>query len=130
MERVRQSSTILNDLGLTPGHMKALLMLEPGTQRPMGALAEHFGCDASTMTWLIDRLEERGLVERRNLPKDRRVKAIALTPRGIETKAELEGRLYEAPAEILALDGSLLAALETALEQLVLAGERHTSAHH
>jgi DNA-binding MarR family transcriptional regulator len=60
------------------------------------------------MTWLVDRLEERGLVERRMLPADRRVKAVALTPSGAKAKAELIERLYEPPAELLALDRDTL----------------------
>ena len=47
---------------------------------------------------MIDRLESRGLVERRMLPTDRRVKTVALTPLGATTKAELFTRLHEPPA--------------------------------
>jgi len=114
----RRTSGILEELGLTPGHLKALLMLEPDGARPMGSLAQQFNCDASTMTWLVDRLEERGLVERRGLPTDRRVKTIALTPVGREMKAKLEERLYEPPAAVVALDSSVLEALRDALTEV------------
>src|SRR5437868_2689126 len=80
MTQFGRSSGILQRLGLTPGHMKLLLHLDDQGGRAMGTLAQSFRCDASTMTWLVDRLEERGLVERRVLPGDRRVKAVALTP--------------------------------------------------
>jgi DNA-binding MarR family transcriptional regulator len=70
------------------------------------------------MTWLVDRLEERGLVERRGLPTDRRVKTIALTPVGREMKAKLEERLYEPPAAVVALDSSVLEALRDALTKV------------
>lgn len=125
MARVGHSSDVLHELGLTPGHMKVLLLLEPGAQRPMGTLAEHFGCDASTITWLVDRLEDRGLVERRSLSHDRRVKAIALTERGIATKGELESRLYEPPPEILSLRPSVLEQLQKALEKVLLHQHPH-----
>lgn len=118
MARVSRSSQVLRELGLTPGHMKALLLLEADSQRPIGSLAEEFNCDASTMTWLVDRLEERGLVERRNLPQDRRVKAIALTPLGVDMKAQLESRLYEPPPQILALPTDVLARIRVALRDL------------
>jgi DNA-binding MarR family transcriptional regulator len=118
MQQFGRTSAILEQLGLTPGHMKALLMLDADEPRPMGALAQRFACDASTMTWLVDRLEERGLVERRGLPSDRRVKTIALTERGRQTKAELERRLYEPPAEFLKLDRSVLEALHDVLCRL------------
>ncbi len=113
-----QSSATLRDLGLTPGHMRALLVLEPGTQPTMGALAQAFHCDASTVTWLVDRLEERGLVERRSLARDRRVKAIALTPDGVKMKQLLEQRFFEVPPAFGALDRSLLQALRSALVEM------------
>jgi len=110
-----RASGVLQRHGLTPGHMKLLMHLEEGDARSMGALAHSFGCDASTMTWLVDRLEERGLVERRMPPADRRVKAVALTPSGVATKAELAERLYEPPEELLGLDRAALEGLCGAL---------------
>src|SRR5437773_9802158 len=88
MERVQsgQPFALLRELGLTPGHLKTLAIIRPDEPRPMGAIAEIMRCDASQVTWLVDRLEERGLVERQTLPSDRRVKSIALTPRGVEVR--------------------------------------------
>lgn len=118
MAQFGRASGILQRLGLTPGHMKLLMQLDEGDGRAMGSLAQTFQCDASTMTWLVDRLEERGLVERRMLPTDRRVKAVALTPLGAETKAELMERLYEPPGALLALDRSSLEGLRGALAKI------------
>ena len=84
----------------------------------MGSLAQSFACDASTMTWLVDRLEERGLVERRMLSSDRRVKTVALTPSGVETKAALQARLYEPPAALVAMDRPALETLRDAFAKL------------
>jgi DNA-binding MarR family transcriptional regulator len=113
-----RASGILQHLGLTPGHMKLLLQLEEDDARAMGSLAQSFRCDASTMTWLVDRLEERGLVERRLLATDRRVKAVALTPLGVTTKAELTKRLYAPPEALLALDRPGLEGLRVALTKI------------
>jgi DNA-binding MarR family transcriptional regulator len=118
MAQFGQASGILQHLGLTPGHMKLLMQLDEGEGRSMGSLAQSFRCDASTMTWLVDRVEERGLVERRMLPSDRRVKAVALTPRGVQVKARLAGRLYAPPPALLALDRAALDALRGALTQI------------
>jgi DNA-binding MarR family transcriptional regulator len=118
MAQFGRASGVLQRLGLTPGHMKLLMHLEEGDGRAMGALAQSFRCDASTMTWLVDRLEERGLVERRMLPADRRVKAVALTPLGVRTKAKLMERLYEPPEELLALDRGALDQLRGALTKI------------
>jgi DNA-binding MarR family transcriptional regulator len=45
----------------------------------MRSLAESLHCDASYMTDLVDKLEQRGMIERRSSAEDRRVKLIALT---------------------------------------------------
>ena len=118
MAQFGQASGILHGLGLTPGHLKLLMKLDEGDGRAMGTLAQSFQCDASTMTWLVDRLEERGLVERRMLPADRRVKAVALTPLGVKTKAQLMDRLYEPPEALLALDRDALEGLRGALTKI------------
>ena len=55
----------LRELGLTPGHLKALVDARPRRATPMRALADALACDASMVTLMTDRLEERGLVERR-----------------------------------------------------------------
>jgi DNA-binding MarR family transcriptional regulator len=109
---------VLREMGLTPGHMKALFVLDLDEPRPMGALAESLVCDASTVTWLVDSLEERGIVERRPLATDRRVKTVALTPLGAKTKAELLDRIYEPPQVLRDLDVADLEALIAVLEKV------------
>jgi DNA-binding MarR family transcriptional regulator len=108
----------LRELGLTPGHLKALAVLDPDEPRPMRALADALSCDASQVTWLVDRLEERGLVERRALASDRRVKTVALTPVGVETRLRLQAMYYEPPEDLLALDVATLDALRAHLAAL------------
>jgi DNA-binding MarR family transcriptional regulator len=109
---------ILREHGLTPGHMKTLSVLDPDQPRPMGVIADRMHCDASQMTWLVDRLEERGLAERRTLAEDRRVKTIALTPAGIAFRTRLMELMFEPPPELMALDAAALESLRDTLEQL------------
>jgi DNA-binding MarR family transcriptional regulator len=109
---------ILQEFGLTPGDLRALFALDGDHPRPMRTLAQVWACDASNVTWMVDRLERRGLVERRMLPSDRRVKTVALTPLGARAKAELFTRLHEPPDDFLALDRATLQALRDALAQL------------
>jgi len=111
METARQ-------LGLNPGATKLLLDLQPDDPRPMRALAETFACDASNVTWMVDQLEERGLVERRTFTSDRRVKTVALTALGEKTKAELLRRFYAPPDDLVALLRPELVALRDALARL------------
>ena len=109
---------IAQELGVTPGHVKALLELRPDLPRSMGALAELLRCDASNATWLVDRLEERGLVERRPLPGDRRVKTVVLTELGVKTRVQIIEGMYEPPDDLLALDRESLETLHGVLARL------------
>jgi DNA-binding MarR family transcriptional regulator len=106
------------ELGLTPGDLKALLWLAPGRPQPMRALAERWGSDASTVTWLVDRLEERGLVERRAHAVDRRVRVVALTEHGEQVRTGLLDQLYRPPAAFTELSRAELQALRTLAAKL------------
>jgi DNA-binding MarR family transcriptional regulator len=55
---------------------------------PMRELAQRLCCDASNVTGIVDRLETRGLVERRTAPDDRRVKRLVLTEAGKSLRDE------------------------------------------
>jgi len=61
---------------------QARAMRELDQALPMGELAERLCCDASNVTGIVDRLEARGLVERRVGTDDRRVKHLVLTDAG------------------------------------------------
>jgi DNA-binding MarR family transcriptional regulator len=67
---------------------------------------------------MIDRLEERGFVERRARAHDRRVKTVVLTPTGVRMKEAMIARLGTPPSDLLALDRADLDALREALELL------------
>jgi DNA-binding MarR family transcriptional regulator len=110
--------TLLRRLGLTPGHLKALSILDPDQPKPMRSMADALACDASQVTWLVDRLEERGLVQRRTSATDRRVKTLALTPFGIDTRRQLAEALYTPPEDLVALDLASLEALRDGLRKL------------
>lgn len=109
---------ILREMGLTPGHLKALSVLDPDEPRPMKAMSDALICDPSMATWFVDRLEEKGLVERRPLPSDRRVKTVVITPRGVQTRATVLAALFEPPEELFELDVAGLEALKAALATL------------
>ena len=81
------------EFDLSPIQCHVLHLIEPGRPVPMSRLAETLSCDASNVTGLIDRLESRGLVQRRPLAADRRVKALQLTPVGARLRAQLLRRM-------------------------------------
>ncbi|MFD9500535.1 MarR family winged helix-turn-helix transcriptional regulator [Streptomyces sp. NPDC060035] len=67
-----------------------LLSLQP---MPMRRIAQKLKCEPSNVTGIVDRLELRGLVERRPDPGDRRVKLAAPTKDGIRTARQLRDAL-------------------------------------
>jgi MarR family transcriptional regulator, organic hydroperoxide resistance regulator len=80
-----------------------LIQLDPDRPMAMSELASTLGCDASNVTGLVDRLEERGMIERRAAATDRRVKKIAVTPPGSKQRTKLIEAWHEPPAQIAAL---------------------------
>ncbi|MEV5941019.1 MarR family transcriptional regulator [Streptomyces sp. NPDC051994] len=85
-----------------------LLALEP---MPMRQVAQKLKCEPSNITGIVDRLEARGLVERRPDPADRRVKLAAPTPEGLATATRLRDSLdfaREPLAELSAQERTVL----------------------
>jgi DNA-binding MarR family transcriptional regulator len=92
---------VSRELDLSPPQMIALRFLRDG--KPMGELAEVMHCDNSNITGIVDRLEQRGLVERRPAQHDRRVKLLVLTEEGARLREELERLMGEPPPSIAGL---------------------------
>lgn len=109
----------IGESGLTPNDARALSSLTPKSGRTMGSLAEEWKCDASTATWIVDRLEAKGLVERRPHASDRRVKLVVLTAAGARLKARQTERMYVPPRELLELELADLVRLRNAVAKLV-----------
>jgi DNA-binding MarR family transcriptional regulator len=105
------------ELALTPGEVRALEALDPAQSRPMRALATELRCDASNVTWLVDRLETRGYVERQASPDDRRVKTLSLTPAGLEARERIAESMRRPPAPLLALSVAELTTLRELLDR-------------
>jgi DNA-binding MarR family transcriptional regulator len=110
--------TAAASFGLNPGALKAPLELDAGNPMSMGALAEAWGCDASNVTWLVDQLEARSLVERRVSPADRRVKTVVVTEAGLALRQSVEAHLRLAPRELLSLDDADLEVLVKVLRKI------------
>lgn len=112
---------VCETIGLGPPFMKALMALEPGEAKPMRVLADEWHCDASWVTTLVDTLEERGMVARRILPTDRRVKTIVLTDVGCKAKEKLLDLLHEPPPEMATLSDAEQRRLRDLLQKLAAA---------
>ena len=121
-ETAKHRQRVFADRALTPNDARALFALDRTRGRSMSDLADEWMCDASNATWIVDRLEERGLAERRTIPTDRRVKLVVLTAKGDRTRHEMIRTLYEPPPELLELDLDELEALRQAVAKLPLKG--------
>jgi DNA-binding MarR family transcriptional regulator len=109
---------VLERAGLTANDAKALHTLDLTEGRRMRALADTWGTDASNATWVVDRLERKGLARRLTHEPDRRVKLVVLTPRGARVRDELRRAFLEPPPELLALGRDELRRLGDILEPL------------
>lgn len=89
-------------LDLTPMQSRALHHL--GAPCPMGDVADRLHCDPSNVTGIVDRLEERGLVERRPDPEDRRRRMLVTTREGAEVREQMHRRIIEGHPIIQRLD--------------------------
>jgi DNA-binding MarR family transcriptional regulator len=106
------------EFDLTPPQAQALRELLGGPL-PMGELAARMSCDASNLTGISDRLEARGLLERRPSPGDRRVKVLTLTEQGQALHQQLWRRLMQQSPASHGLDEDEQRTLETLLRKLV-----------
>lgn len=99
---------VLVPLGIEPRHfllMRHVMSEEGRTQQSLG---EALGVPPSRMVAIVDQLESRGLLERRNNPSDRRARALYVTPAG----RRLMGRAFRVATEFNARIGAKLSAEE------------------
>jgi DNA-binding MarR family transcriptional regulator len=89
---------------LSAPQAKALRHVVAAGPVPMRDLACRLRCDASNVTGIVDRLEQRGLVERRSAPGDRRIKSLVATPTGTEVACTVWSEVEAGAATLLSLD--------------------------
>lgn len=77
----RRYEDALRPVGLTAGQFSVLAALAGGPV-PLGRLADALGMDRTTVNRSVRPLAERGLLESVRFPRDRRVRALALTAAG------------------------------------------------
>jgi len=82
-------ATRLQELELVPAHAGTLRAIAGHAGISQQALASVLGMVPSRLVALLDELETRGLVERRDHPEDRRVYAIHLTEKGSRAMGEI-----------------------------------------
>jgi DNA-binding MarR family transcriptional regulator len=114
---------IATELGLHPAQQGALLQMDPGAPLSMNELATLLHCDSSNVTGIVDRLEQRGLVERRPYEGDRRVKHVVLTAYGAQLRDRVRKHMSEPPEVLRRLAPADQQALRDILRRALAAQE-------
>lgn len=124
--------------GVSMTHMHVLWLLEHHGDLSMSRLAEFLDVSFSNATGIIDRMEERGLVERVRVPDDRRVVLVRIAPKGIAALEETEALKQDRIQAILGhLDAAQVDRVAAAIDDIraavaaefgpdYLAGHDHT----
>jgi DNA-binding MarR family transcriptional regulator len=73
-------------------HLHVLTTLETEGPLPMSHLADALDVSVASATGIVDRMEQRGLVERRHSATDRRVVQVHLTDRGEDVFTTIDGQ--------------------------------------
>jgi DNA-binding MarR family transcriptional regulator len=110
---------ICAELDLTPMQGHALRSIEPDRPLAMSVLADALICDASNVTGIVDKLESRGLIVRQSAENDRRIKMLAVTPKGRELRERLCARLMAPPPAIAAMPADVRRQLAIVLRAVV-----------
>ena len=87
--------------GMTVAQAATLRALADEDDRRSSNLSRHLGVSPSTLTRNLDRLVERGLIERTADPSDRRAMVVSLTPAGQEAAATAEATELEFIQDVL-----------------------------
>ncbi|MER6006742.1 MarR family transcriptional regulator [Nonomuraea angiospora] len=105
------------DLGVAPSDVGILRMILMSPGRSQQSLAEELGVVPSRVVTLLDGLQDKGLVERRRNPADRRNYALYLTEEGTRMMSAVRdlGATHEDDL-LAALDPSERARLATMLQ--------------
>lgn len=96
----RAYKPLLDELGITYPQYLVLNVLWERGEDTIGSIAERLALESSTVTPLVKRLEQAGLVERRRNPADERQVVVTPTPAGVglQAKSHCLGELLFAAA--------------------------------
>src|SRR5919197_55458 len=86
---------------LTMPQLKTLMFVATHDGATSGQIAKRLGVGLSTITGIVDRLADQGLVTRREDPEDRRITRVLPTPHGKRLVDELIRYRNEVITEIL-----------------------------
>lgn len=108
--------------GVSMTHMHVMWLLQHHGDLHMSHLAEMLDVSMSSATGIVDRMEERGLVERVRVPDDRRVVEVRLAQSGAQALETIEAIKQDRLRQILGhLDAAQLVGVAGALADMRMA---------
>jgi DNA-binding MarR family transcriptional regulator len=132
------SSERLLRLGVSMAQLHIMFTLQRSGEMTMSRLADVLNVSDSNATGLIDRLEERGFIERQRVSTDRRVVLVRVTPDGEAMLREVDALsdellrsvLTRLPASQLRGVAAAIAALREAVDSTVESTTTPTADRH
>ena len=113
------SSERLLRLGISMAQLNILYTLQRNGEMTMSRLADVLNVSFSNATGLVDRIEERGFIERTRVPEDRRVVLVRITAAGQQMLSEVDALSDELLRTVLGrLDGVQLEVVAQAVTDL------------
>lgn len=97
----QQFKSMLADYDITPVQCGVLNCLYKKDGQSLKALSDELAVNASTMTGIIDRMEAKGVIERRPDPQDRRAQSVYLTDKGYELEDIASNTIRTANKKVL-----------------------------
>jgi DNA-binding MarR family transcriptional regulator len=117
------TAEVLAPFGVTGRQVAVLIAVDDRVPLSQQEVARRLGVDRTTMVDLIDELEAKGLVQRRQDPADRRRNVVALTPAGTATLDGASSATRDAEQRFLAgLSGAQATAFRAALRAVAFPG--------
>ena len=89
-------------LGISMAQLNIMYTLQRNGEMTMSRLADVLGVSLSSATGLVDRIEERGYIERTRVPEDRRVVLVDVTEAGTRMLQENDALSDELMRDVLA----------------------------
>jgi DNA-binding MarR family transcriptional regulator len=123
-------------LGISMSQLHVMHLLDRHGELPMSRLADMLDVSLSAATGLVDRVEERGFVERVRVPSDRRIVLVRITEAGRQMLEDIEILRIGIIEKVLdQLDEAQLTGVATAMADLRIAvmttlADPASGAHH
>jgi len=99
--RLPEQTSSLLDYDLSLQQLRVFAFILTRGQMSIGTVADALAIRPNVATGIVQRLVERGLIERREDPDDRRIRLLTVTDRGLALVDELSGIVLAKGRELL-----------------------------